>query len=138
MTNPRSPQSDSLPARPATPAIEALAFWVIEPNRGEIRPESLPDAVPEDALVRTLPGRRLPRLGPIRLLQRRYGAGRPRESGASGSVLPPPHPTRYRAPAGALHLRPDGVPPSRELFAGNLEIDVNPEPDREPRVNRIR
>src|SRR3954451_23482114 len=35
-------------------AVEASAFWTVEPGRGEIRSETLPEPGPGDVLVRTL------------------------------------------------------------------------------------
>ena len=36
------------------PAVEARAFWIAEPKRGEIRKESLHAPAADEALVRTL------------------------------------------------------------------------------------
>jgi len=45
-----------------------------------------------------------------------------------------PHQTRYRVPARALHLLPEGVPPGRAVLAANLETAVNGLWDAAPRV----
>jgi hypothetical protein len=163
MTNPRSPQPDRLPGQPATPSIEARAFWVIEPNRGEIRPESLPDPVPGDALVRTLfsgisrgteslvfrgqvpqsergamrapfQGGDFP--GPVKYGYCNVGIVEEGPENLVGRAVfcLHPHQTRYRAPAGALHLLPDGVPPERAVLAANLETAVNGLWDACPRI----
>src|SRR5690349_10211991 len=36
-----------------------------------------------------------------------------------------PHQTRYRVPADAVHVLPEGVPPARAVLAANMETAVN-------------
>ncbi len=54
MTDNRDTRPPSSPRQWASRAIEASAFWVTEPGRGEIRRELLPDSVPGEALVRAV------------------------------------------------------------------------------------
>jgi threonine dehydrogenase-like Zn-dependent dehydrogenase len=45
-----------------------------------------------------------------------------------------PHQTRYRVPADAVHVLPEGVPPARAVLAANMETAVNALWDAAPRV----
>src|SRR6185295_10003235 len=45
-----------------------------------------------------------------------------------------PHQTRYVVPAQAVHVLPEGVPPSRAVLAANLETAINGLWDARPHV----
>lgn len=45
-----------------------------------------------------------------------------------------PHQTRYQVPAAAVHLLPEGLPPTRAVLAANMETAVNALWDAAPRV----
>jgi threonine dehydrogenase-like Zn-dependent dehydrogenase len=128
--------------------VSEHAFWLCAPGVGEIRPVTLPEPGPDDALVRTL----------------RSGVSRGTETLAfAGSTPPPapfqegdfpgpvkygylsvgavvkgpaeligrtvfclyPHQTAYVVPAGAVTVVPDDVPPARAVLAGTVETAVN-------------
>jgi NADPH:quinone reductase-like Zn-dependent oxidoreductase len=133
---------------------DARAFWVAEPGRGELRPESLPSPSAAEVVVRSLfsgisrgtealvfEGR-----VPVSERQRmrapfqagefpapvKYGyssVGRvehgPRELQDRVVFALYPHQTRYVVPADAVHVVPDGVPPERAVLAANIETAIN-------------
>jgi threonine dehydrogenase-like Zn-dependent dehydrogenase len=134
--------------------IEARAFWLRAPGRGEIRTAVLPEPGPDDVLVRTL--RSGVSRGTETLVFRggvppeQYGAMRApfQEGEFPGPVKygylnvgevehgPPelcrrtvfclfPHQTAYVVPANAVALVPEGVPPARAVLAGTVETAVN-------------
>ena len=154
----RPPASPSVP-----PSVQAHAFWVVAPGRGEIRPEPLPDPAPGDALVRALysgisrgtealvfrgevppceyqtmrapfQGGDFP--GPVKYGYCSVGLVEEGPADLLGRAVfcLHPHQTRYRVPAVALHLLPDGVPPGRAVLAANLETAVNGLWDAVPRL----
>ena len=133
---------------------EALAFWLAEPGRGEIRPVPLPEPAAGEVLVRTV------RSGISRGTESLVFAGRvpvsehetmraPFQAGAfpapvkygylSVGVVERgpaglegrtvfclfPHQTAYVVPADAVLPVPDGVPPERAVLAGTVETAVN-------------
>src|SRR3954447_19702774 len=144
-------------------AVEASAFWTVEPGRGEIRTESLPEPGPGDVLVRTLhsavsrgtetlvfAGRvpadmratmrapyqqgELP--GPITYGYLNVGvveAGPTDLLGRTVFALHP-HQTRYVVPASAVTVVPHDVPADRAVLAGTVETAVNALWDRPPRI----
>src|SRR5262249_7707525 len=142
---------------------DARSFWIAEPNRGEIRAETLPPAATDEAVVRALYS----------------GISRGSESLVFSGAVPPsehermrapfqagafpapvkygysnvgivqsapaalvgrhvfclyPHQTRYVVPAAALHALPAGVPPARAVLAANLETAINGLWDATPRA----
>ena len=134
--------------------VEARAFWLRAPGRGEIRTVALPEPGPDDVLVRTLrsgvsrgtetlvfrggvpPGQyaamRAPFQegefpGPVKYGYLNVGAvehGPPELCGRTVFCLFP-HQTAYVVPASAVALVPDGVPPARAVLAGTVETAVN-------------
>ena len=134
--------------------LEAHAFWLSTPGRGEIRAAALPEPGPDDVLVRTLrsgvsrgtetlvfrggvpPGQyfamRAPFQegefpGPVKYGYLNVGAveqGPPELCGRTVFCLYP-HQTAYVVPANAVALVPEGVPPARAVLAGTVETAVN-------------
>lgn len=139
------------------------AFWIVEPGRGEIRPERLPMRGPDDVVVRALFS------GISRGTETLVFAGavpesereRMRAPFQTGDFPAPvkygycsvgiveegpdalrgravfclyPHQTRYVVPASAVHVLPDRVPPARAVLAANLETAVNGLWDAGPRI----
>ena len=143
--------------------VEARAFWVTEPGRGELRNETLRAPEADEALVRTLfsgvsrgtetlvfsgsvPERERRRMrapfqvgefpAPVKYGYCNVGVV---EQGPDALVGRPvfclyPHQTRYVVPITALHPLPDGVPPARAVLAANLETAVNGLWDAAPRI----
>ena len=143
--------------------VEARAFWVAAPGRGEIRTEMLPARTAEQALVRTLfsgisrgteapvfagavPQSEHARMrapfqsgefpGPVKYGYSNVGVV---EEGPAQLLGRPvfclyPHQTCYVVPITALQPLPDGVPPGRAILAANLETAVNGLWDAAPRV----
>jgi NADPH:quinone reductase-like Zn-dependent oxidoreductase len=142
---------------------EALAFWLVEPGRGEIRESPLPEVLDGEVRVRTLRsaisrgteslvfGGRVPPgefatmrapfqegefPGPVK-----YGylsVGRVEEGpedllGRAVFCLYP-HQTAYVVPASAVVPVPDGVPAERAVLAGTVETAVNARGDAAPLV----
>ncbi len=135
-------------------ADEARAFWIAAPGRGEIRRELLPPATSGDVLIRTNysgvsrgtesivfqgrvpPGEYARMRAPFQAGEFpapvKYGYASVGEIergpasllGRSAFVLYP-HQTRYVVPAEAVHVLPEGVPPSRAVLAANLETAIN-------------
>jgi 2-desacetyl-2-hydroxyethyl bacteriochlorophyllide A dehydrogenase len=141
----------------------ATAFWVIEPDRGEIRPVTVPEPGPDDVLVRTL------RTGVSRGTETLVFRGRVPESQYAAMRAPfqegdfpgpvkygylnvgvvergsaalvgrtvfclYPHQTSYVVPASSVTVVPDGVPPARAVLAGTVETAVNALWDARPLV----
>jgi threonine dehydrogenase-like Zn-dependent dehydrogenase len=143
--------------------VEARAFWVAEPGRGEIRAETLPAPTAEQALVRTLfsgisrgtealvftggvPQSEYARMrapfqagefpAPVKYGYSNVGVV---EEGPAPLLGRPvfclyPHQTRYVVPIAALQPLPANVPPGRAILAANLETAVNGLWDAAPRV----
>jgi threonine dehydrogenase-like Zn-dependent dehydrogenase len=134
--------------------VDAQAFWVVEPGRGEIRPVAVPDAGPDEVRVRTL------RSGISRGTETAVFCGRvPAHARASmrapfqeGDFPGPvkygylnvgvveegpadligrrvfalhPHQTAYVVPATAVVPVPAEVPTERAVLAGTVETAVN-------------
>ena len=145
------------------PTVEARAFWIAEPKRGEIRTEALRAPAAHEALVRTLytgisrgtealvwsgkvPRSEFTRMrapfqegefpGPVKYGYSNVGVveqGPPALAGRRVFCLYP-HQTRYVVPVTALHALPDDVPPARAVLAANVETAVNVLWDAAPRV----
>lgn len=141
----------------------ARAFWVAEPDRGEIRTEALPAPGPNDARVRTVYSA-LSRGTETLVFKGKVPHGereRMRAPFQTGEFPAPvkygycnvgvveqgpaelvgqhvfclyPHQTRYVVPAASLQVLPADVPPARAVLAANLETAVNALWDAAPRV----
>jgi threonine dehydrogenase-like Zn-dependent dehydrogenase len=145
------------------PQEPAWAFWVAEPERGEIRAEPLPVPAATEALVRTLysgisrgtetlvfkgkvPPSEHKRMrapfqagdfpSPVKYGYCNVGVVEqgPAELVGRRVFCLYPHQTRYVVPASALHVLPDDVPPARAVLAANLETAVNALWDAAPRI----
>lgn len=131
------------------------AWWIVEPGRGEIRTETLPPLVADaDVEVRTrysgisrgtealvfrgeVPPSEYRRMrapfqegdfpAPVKYGYINVGEVEkgPAELIGRGVYCLYPHQTRYRVPAEAVHLLPEGVPLERAVLAANLETAVN-------------
>lgn len=141
----------------------ARSFWVAEPNRGEIRAETLRGPGPDEAVVRTLfsgisrgtealvfagavPKSEHERMrapfqvgtfpAPVKYGYSNVGIVErgPAELVGRHVFCLYPHQTRYVAPVAALHALPSDVPPARAVLAANLETAVNGLWDATPRV----
>ena len=134
--------------------VDAHAFWLRRPGRGEIRPLTLPEPGLDEVLVRTLrsgisrgtetlvfrggvaPGQyaamRAPFQegdfpGPVKYGYLIVGAveqGPPELSRRTVFCLYP-HQTAYVVPTSAVAVVPEGVPPARAVLAGTVETAVN-------------
>ena len=144
-------------------AVEARAFWIAAPGRGEIRAEGLPKPSADDVIVRAfysgisrgtealvfqgrVPPSEYQRMrapfqegsfpAPIK-----YGyasVGRiergPRELLDRTVFVLYPHQTKYVVPAQAVHVLPDDVPPERAVLTANLETAINGLWDAQPQI----
>jgi NADPH:quinone reductase-like Zn-dependent oxidoreductase len=143
--------------------VDAQAFWLREPGRGEIRPVALPEPTRDEVMVRTL------RSGVSRGTETLvFRGGVPPEQYATmrapfqeGDFPAPvkygylnvgavergpaelrgrtvfclyPHQTAYVVPAGAVTVVPEDVPPARAVLAGTVETAVNALWDAAPLV----
>src|SRR4051794_29543230 len=143
--------------------VDAEAYWLREPRRGEIRPVALPEPGQGDVLVRTLrsgvsrgtetlvfrgsvppdqydtmraPFQEGDFPGPVKYGYLNVGAveqGPPELRGRTVFCLYP-HQTAYVVPAGAVSVVPEGVPPARAVLAGTVEAAVNALWDAAPLV----
>ena len=134
--------------------LQARAFWLAEPGRGEIRDVSLADPGPGEVLVRTLrtgvsrgtetlvflgrvpvdqytemraPFQEGDLPGPVKYGYLNVGVveqGPPQLLGRAVFCLHP-HQTAYVVPAEAVVVVPDGIPPARAVLAGTVETAVN-------------
>jgi 2-desacetyl-2-hydroxyethyl bacteriochlorophyllide A dehydrogenase len=143
--------------------IDARAFWIVEPGRGEIRDETLAAVGDADVVVHAMfsgisrgtealvfrgrvPVSEYERMrapfqsgdfpAPIK-----YGyasVGRveqgPAELAGRTVFVLFPHQSRYVVPARAVYVLPRGVPPSRAVLAANLETAVNGLWDARPHI----
>lgn len=134
--------------------IEPRAFWVREPEVGEIRPARLPEPGPGDVVVRTLrsgisrgtellvfaggvPASQYAAMrapfqegdfpGPVKYGYLNVGVVEhgPAELRGRTVFCLYPHQTAYVVPARAVTVVPDGVPPARAVLAGTVETAVN-------------
>jgi threonine dehydrogenase-like Zn-dependent dehydrogenase len=141
----------------------ARAFWLRAPGCGEIRPVGLPLPGPDDVVVRTVrsgvsrgtetlvfrggvPPAERARMrapfqegdfpGPVKYGYLNVGAveqGPPELCGRTVFCLYP-HQTVYVAPAAAVSVVPEDVPPARAVLAGTVETAVNALWDAAPLV----
>jgi 2-desacetyl-2-hydroxyethyl bacteriochlorophyllide A dehydrogenase len=143
--------------------LNARAFWIVAPGRGEIRAEHLPPPSADDVIVRALysgisrgtealvfegrvPPSEYQRMrapfqagefpGPVKYGYASVGQVEdgPRELKDRRVFALYPHQTRYVMPAKSVHLLPESVPPKRAVLAANLETAVNGIWDAEPRT----
>lgn len=144
-------------------ADEALAFWLVEPGRGEIRPVPLRAPAADEVRVRTLhsaisrgteslvfagkvPVSEYDRMrapfqeglfpAPVKYGYLNVGIveqGPPELEGRTVFCLYP-HQTAYVVPASAVVPVPDGVPTARAVLAGTVETAVNALWDAAPLV----
>jgi NADPH:quinone reductase-like Zn-dependent oxidoreductase len=144
-------------------ALEASAFWVVAPGRGDIRREHLPSPAAGDVVVRALFSGisrgteslvfkgRVPRgewermRAPFQVgdfpAPVKYGyasvavveQGPSELEGRTVFVLHP-HQTRYVVPSSAVHVVPPDVPPQRAVLAANLETALNGLWDGRPQI----
>jgi threonine dehydrogenase-like Zn-dependent dehydrogenase len=142
---------------------EALAFWVVEPGRGEIRPVPLREPGPGDVRVRTVRSAisrgteslvfagRVPKSeyetmrapyqegefpGPVKYGYLSVGEVEhgPRKLLGRTVFCLHPHQTRYVVSAAAVVPLPAGVPAERAVLAGTVETAVNALWDAAPLV----
>jgi len=136
------------------PTLDARAFWIAAPGRGEIRAEPVPAPAPGEVVVRTrysgvsrgteslvfrggVPASERQRMrapfqagefpAPVKYGYACVGlveAGDERLRGRTVFVLHP-HQTRFVVPAAAAHVVPDEVPASRAVLTANLETAIN-------------
>lgn len=143
--------------------IDAHAFWVREPGRGEIRAVTLREPGPAEVLVRTMvsgisrgsetlvfqghvpPGQyatmRAPFQegefpGPVKYGYLSVGSVEqgPAELCGRTTFCLYPHQTAYVVPAGAVTVVPEDMPPARAVLAGIVETAVNALWDAAPLV----
>ncbi|NRF65369.1 dehydrogenase [Aquincola sp. S2] len=145
------------------PHDTALACWLAEPGRAELRTQALPPPGDGEVRVRTLhsaisrgtetlvfrgevPASEYARMrapfqegdfpGPLKYGYSSVGIvehGPPALCGRAVFCLYP-HQTRYVVPAHAVHALPEGVPPARAVLTANLETAVNALWDAAPRI----
>jgi hypothetical protein len=144
-------------------AAQTRAFWIVEPGRGEIRPERLGTPSADEVVVRTLysgisrgtealvfqgrvPATEYQRMrapfqsgnfpAPIKYGYASVGQVEqgPRDLVDRAVFVLYPHQTRYVVPAQSAHVLPEGVPAARAILAANLETAVNGVWDAAPQV----
>jgi 2-desacetyl-2-hydroxyethyl bacteriochlorophyllide A dehydrogenase len=135
-------------------SIDAHAFWVVAPGRGEIRQESPAPPSASDVVVRTLysgisrgteslvfhgrvPASEYQRMrapyqagdfpAPVKYGYANVGRVEQGPAGLAGRMVFSlyPHQTRFVVPAGAVHVVPDDVPARRAVLAANMETALN-------------
>jgi 2-desacetyl-2-hydroxyethyl bacteriochlorophyllide A dehydrogenase len=131
---------------------DALAFWVVGPGRGELRPVSLPEPGPDDLLVRTqwtgisrgseslvwrggVPASQYESMRapfqdgdfpwPVKYGYLNVGVVEHGAMRGRTVFCLYPHQSAYVVPAAAVVPVPDGVPPERAVLAGTVETAVN-------------
>jgi threonine dehydrogenase-like Zn-dependent dehydrogenase len=135
-------------------SMDAHAFWVVAPGRGEIRQETPPPPSASDVVVRTLysgisrgteslvfhgrvPPSEYQRMrapfqqgdfpGPVKYGYANVGRVEQGPQKLLGRTVFSlyPHQTRFVVPAEAVHVVPDGVPARRAVLAANMETALN-------------
>jgi NADPH:quinone reductase-like Zn-dependent oxidoreductase len=143
--------------------LQARAFWVTGPGRGELRAETLPSLREGDVQVRTLysaisrgtesivfqgavPESEHRRMrcpfqsgdfpAPVKYGYISVGLVEEGPAALQGRTVfcLHPHQTRFRVPAAAVYPLPESVPPERAVLAANMETAVNGLWDAAPRV----
>jgi threonine dehydrogenase-like Zn-dependent dehydrogenase len=144
-------------------AAQTRAFWVVEPGRGEIRPERLDNPSADEIVVRTLysgisrgtealvfqgrvPATEYQRMrapfqsgdfpAPIKYGYASVGHVEqgPRDLLDRAVFVLYPHQTRYVVPAQSAYVLPEDVPAARAVLAANLETAVNGVWDAAPQI----
>ena len=134
--------------------IDAQAFWVVEPGRGEIRGTTVPEPGPGEVLVRTLrsgisrgtetlvfrggvpahlhatmraPYQEGDLPGPVKYGYLNVGVVEQGPADLVGRTVFTlfPHQTAFVVPAAAVTPLPDDVPTERAVLAGTVETAVN-------------
>jgi threonine dehydrogenase-like Zn-dependent dehydrogenase len=134
--------------------LDAYAFWLRSPGRGEIRPAALPDPGPDEVLVRTVcsgisrgtetlvfrgavpadqyaamraPFQEGDLPGPVKYGYLNVGTVEqgPAELRGRTVFCLYPHQTAYVVPMSAVTVVPEDVPPARAVLAGTVETAVN-------------
>jgi threonine dehydrogenase-like Zn-dependent dehydrogenase len=143
--------------------LDARAFWVAAPGRGEIRTEPVAPPASGEVLVRTLysgisrgteslvfrgrvPPSEFERMrapfqsgrfpAPVKYGYASVGEVEEGPADLKGRLVFTlyPHQTRYIVPATAVNVLPIGTPPSRAVLAANLETAINGVWDARPLV----
>ena len=143
--------------------LDARAFWVAAPGRGEIRTESVAPPGSGELLVRTrfsgisrgteslvfqgrVPPSEFDRMrapfqsghfpAPVKYGYASVGEVEEGPADLKGRFVFAlyPHQTRYVVPAAAVHVLPAGTPPARAVLAANLETAVNGVWDARPHL----
>jgi hypothetical protein len=134
--------------------MNAHAFWIASPSRGEIRPETLPDPSSGEVIVRALFSGisrgtevlvfrgRVP-VGEYRRMRAPFQSGEfpgpvkygyasvgevergPAELEGRRVFVLHPHQTRYVVPASSVYELPSPVPAERAVLAANMETAIN-------------
>lgn len=146
-----------------TDRLQARAFWLVAPGRGEIRSESLVAPGPDEVLVRTLhtgisrgteslvfrgevppsqyramraPFQQGEFPAPVKYGYCNVGVVEAGPEALSGHIVfcLYPHQDRYVVPAVAVTPVPPRVPPARAVLAANLETALNVLWDAVPRL----
>jgi NADPH:quinone reductase-like Zn-dependent oxidoreductase len=134
--------------------LDAYAFWLRSPGRGEIRPAALLDPGPDEVLVRTVcsgisrgtetlvfrgavppdqytamraPFQEGDLPGPVKYGYLNVGTVEqgPAELRGRTVFCLYPHQTAYVVPVSAVTVVPEDVPPARAVLAGTVETAVN-------------
>src|ERR1700742_247837 len=134
--------------------LDAYAFWLRSPGRGEIRPVALPDPGPDEVLVRTVcsgvsrgtetlvfrgavptdqhaamraPFQEGDFPSPVKYGYLNVGTVEQGPAELRGRTVFSlyPHQTAYVVPASAVTVVPADVPPARAVLAGTVETAVN-------------
>lgn len=135
-------------------SLDARAFWVVSPGRGEIRHETLGAPSPGDVVVRTrfsgvsrgtealvfsghVPTSEYQRMrapfqqgdfpAPVKYGYASVGQVEQGPDGLIGRTVFAlfPHQTRYVVPVTAVHVVPGGVPARRAVLTANMETALN-------------
>lgn len=143
--------------------VDAHAFWLREPGRGEIRPVTLREPGPDEVIVRTMvsgisrgsetlvfgghvPPEQYAAMrapfqegefpGPLKYGYLSVGSVEQGPAELRGRTIfcLYPHQTAYVVPAGAVTVVPEDVPPARAVLAGIAETAVNALWDAAPLV----
>jgi len=142
---------------------DARAFWIVEPGRGEIRDEPVPQPGGDDVVVRAIfsgisrgtealvfngrvPPSEYERMrapfqagefpAPIKYGYANVGFVErgPRPFEERHVFVLYPHQSRYVVPGSSAYVLPDDVPPARAVLAANLETAINGLWDARPQI----
>ena len=144
-------------------SIEARAFWIVEPGRGEILDEVLPRLGDDDVVVRAMfsgisrgtealvfagrvPASEHDRMrapfqsgdfpAPIKYGYANVGQVEqgPRDLQGQNVFVLYPHQSRYVVPMASVYVLPERVPANRAVLAANLETAINGMWDARPHI----